>query len=328
MGHLNRSSASDAEWDGIARAMADEGAPGEREALLAARPDLDALDGAARRLAADEHAGVDVEPALAAVLARRERPAPPVIPLRPRTPRRWMVPALSAAAMLLLTLGAALVWRSGGTAASQPFRHATAAGEQSDVRLVDGTRVKLGGSSVLTLVQGYGVTGREVVVQGDAYFEVVHDERRPFVVRTHDAVVHDLGTAFSVRADSGVGTRVAVTDGVVTLRIAGARADTLRKGDRASTRAGPVVVERGAATGEDVAWTRGEIVFRDVPLATAAAELRRWYGVTVVADPVLGRRRITATFDARQKVDDVVSVLAATVGGRVQRRGARVLISP
>jgi transmembrane sensor len=331
MSYLNRSSSSgDANWDAIARAMADEGAPGEREALRA-HPEraalVDALGAATRRLAADEHAGVDVEAALASVLARRDRAASPVLPLRPRA-ARWRAPALAAAAMLLLALGAVLVWRTTRTPASPQTRYATVAGERRDVRLEDGTRVKLGGSSVLTLVPGYGDTGREVAVRGDAYFEVVDDATRPFVVRTHDAVVHDLGTAFSVRADSGAGTRVAVTQGVVTLRTAGASPDTLRAGDRGHTQAGGVLVERGAATGDDVAWTRGEIVFRDVQLATAAAELRRWYGVTVEVDPALGRRRITSTFDTGQEVDDVLSVLAATVGGAVERRGERVFISP
>ncbi|HLL81080.1 MAG TPA: hypothetical protein VK420_00460, partial [Longimicrobium sp.] len=179
---MNRSSSSsgEADWDAIARAMAGEGAPEEREALrrdLDGHPEraemVDALDAATRRMAADAHAGVDVEAALASVMARRDVPAAatPVIPFRARKPaaaRRWTVPALSAAAMLLLSLGAALVWRS--TTRAPEARYATAAGALRDVRLADGTRVKLGGASVLTVTAGYGGAAREVAVQGDAYF--------------------------------------------------------------------------------------------------------------------------------------------------------------
>jgi len=340
MSDVNRSSSSsgEADWDAIARAMADEGAPEERDALrshLADHPEraelVEALDDATRRMAAEAHAGVDVEAALASVMARRDLPAAdaPAIPFRARKPapaRRWTMPALSAAAMLLLALAGALFWRT--TTRAPEARYSTAAGALRDVRLADGTRVKLGGSSVLTVAAGYGDAAREVAVQGDAFFEVVHDERRPFVVRTHDARVHDLGTAFTVRADSAAGTRVVVTEGVVTLGLAGGRQDTLRAGDRGHTAGRRVRVERRAATGDDVAWTRGEIVFRDVPLATAATELRRWYGVTVVVDdPALARRRINATFERSQNVDDVVRVLAATTGGAVQRRGDRLFIT-
>ncbi|MBD0321279.1 MAG: FecR domain-containing protein [Gemmatimonadetes bacterium] len=228
--------------------------------------------------------------------------------------------------MILLAIGAGLVWRSAGRAPAAEY--AAAAGAGRELRLADGTRVRLGGASVLTVAAGYNASAREVAVRGDAYFEVVHDERRPFIVRTPDAVVHDLGTAFTVRADSGAGTRVVVTSGVVTLAVPGGRPDTLRAGDRGRTHAAGVLVERGAATGDDVAWTRGEIVFRDLPLAAAAAELRRWYGVTVEVDPALARRRITASFDSAQKLDEVLGVLAATVGGRVERRGGRALNTP
>jgi transmembrane sensor len=339
MSDVNRfsNSSGEADWDAIARAMADDGAPEEREALrghLAGHPEraglVDALDEAARRMAAEAHASVDVEGALASVLARRDAAETPVIPFRARRAappaRRWRAPAWSAAAMILLAIGAALVWRSADRAPAAEY--AAEAGAGRELRLADGTRVRLGGSSVLTVAAGYGGAAREVAARGDAYFEVVHDERSPFIVRTHDAVVHDLGTAFTVRADSGAGTRVVVTSGVVTLAVPGGRPDTLRAGDRGRTHSAGVLVERGAATGDDVAWTRGEIVFRDVPLATAAAELRRWYGVpVVVTDPTLARRRVTATFDSAQTLDEVLGVLAATVGGRVERRGGRVFIS-
>jgi ferric-dicitrate binding protein FerR (iron transport regulator) len=71
-------------------------------------------------------------------------------------------------------------------------------------------------------------------------------------------------------------------------------------------------------------------VFRDEPLASVAADLRRWYGVTVVVDPALAGRHVTATFDAGQNADEVLRVIAATVGGEIARHGdtADVSASP
>lgn len=329
----------DADWDAIARAMAAEGAPEEREALrrhLHAHPEhaalMGALHGATERMSADAHASVDVEAALASVLARRDRAEAPAIPFRaPRAvpARRWNAPLLRAAAIVLLVLGGALVWRTMSRAPAAPAaQYATAAGATRELRLADGTRVRLGPASTLEVGAGYGGSAREVRVRGDAFFEVVHDTR-PFVVRTHNAVVEDIGTAFTVRADSGAQTRVVVTSGVVALSGTGGAPDTLRAGDRGMVGGGQVVVERGAATAEDAAWTRGELIFRDAPLAEVAAELSRWYGVPItVSDAALGRRRVTATFDTSQEVDDVLQVLAATVGARVRRSGGGVVLSP
>ena len=318
------------DWEALAWAMAGEGGPGTREALsryLAEHPEraalVGALEAAASRMREAERASVDVEGALAAVMARRD--AAPVIPLRPRAPgRRWGVTALRAAAAFLMLATAALFWRVGTRTPQAPAeRFATAAGAVRDLRLADGTRVQLGPASTLVVASGYAGAARTVELRGEAYFEVVHDEVRPFVVRTGDAEVRDLGTAFSVRADSAAPTRVVVTAGVVALGVPGGVADTLRAGDRGLVaQGGQVIVERGAATRDDVAWTRGELVFKDAPLGEVAAEIRRWYGVTVsVADPALAGRRVTATFRAGASADDVLRVIAAAVGGEATRRG-------
>jgi transmembrane sensor len=323
------------DWEALARAMAGEGGPGTREALsryLAEHPDraalVAALADAASRLGEEERASVDVEGALASVMARRD--ATPVVPLRSREPARlWGATALRAAAAVVALIGATLYWALGTRAPDVPAeRYATAAGAVRALRLADGTRVQLGPASTLVVASGYGRSAREMELRGEAYFEVVHDEARPFVVRTADAVVRDLGTAFSVRADSAEPTRVVVTAGVVALETPRGAPDTLRAGDRGRVAPGQrIIVERGAATDDDVAWTRGELVFSDAPVDEVAAAVRRWYGVRVeVADPVLAGRRITATFRASESPDGVLRVLAAAMGGEVRRRGGVAVI--
>jgi transmembrane sensor len=318
------------DWEAIARVLAGEGAPGEREALsrhLAAHPEhaalVGALDGAASRLGERDRASVDVEGALASVMARRDAPASsPPVPLR-APGWRWGVAALRAAAAVLVLLACGLLWRAPRVAEAPAASYATAEGARRELRLPDGSRVQLGPASTLLVAAGFGGSSREMELRGEAYFEVADDDDRPFIVRTADAVVRDLGTAFAVRAGGAEGTRVVVTSGIVTLAPPAGAADTLRAGDRGGIAEGArVVVERGAATAADVAWTRGELVFRDTPLDEVAAEVRRWYGVTVtVADPALARRRITATFHATDSAGDVLRVVAAAAGGEVRLRG-------
>ncbi|HYW07682.1 MAG TPA: FecR domain-containing protein, partial [Longimicrobium sp.] len=260
-----RASGREPDWDAIARSLAGEDTPEEADAFrreLADHPQraamVGALDGAARRLPG---ADVDVEAALASVMARRDAPAA-VIPLRPA--RRWTPVVLRAAAVILVLIGASFFWRSrGGSPETAARSYATTVGARTQIVFPDGSRATLGPASTLTMAAGYGAPERRVELRGEAYFEVEHDAARPFVIHTPDAVVRDLGTTFTVRADSVSGTRVAVTSGIVGLAPVGGAETTLRPGDRGFVAGGRVTAERGAAGADDVAWTRGRLVFRD-----------------------------------------------------------------
>jgi transmembrane sensor len=347
-------------WNVLARFLAGESGAGEASAVaawLAAHPaDADvlrALDLVIGRPAARETPAaappVDVEAALRRVQLRRDGQPPPlpardVIPLRPRATRRlhWRVGALAAAAALgAVVVGVERRWDAVepaarvARAAEAPVRVIrTAVGVRDSVRLPDGTRVVLAPASRLEIAAGYANGAREVRLEGAAWFAVHHDAARPFTVHAGDAVVRDIGTEFSVRAD-GVGparaVAVAVTEGTVSLARSGGPASTapvvLDAGDRAELHGdGPVVAARGTVTDADVAWTRGQLVYDSTPLDVVRADLRRWFGVELrVADATLASRRLTATFDTRS-VDRVLAVIALALGAEVERAGDTVTL--
>lgn len=342
----------DAEWEGLARFLAGESAPNEEErirGMLARDAEraalVDALDAALTPPPETPLSSREVEAALASVMARRELrhetgSTPDVIPFRPRTSARiaalrsqWRGAALRAAAAVLVVAGASMLWRAsrtddqvrtGSVAVAEPRSYQTAVGQVDTLALADGSTVVLGPSSRLLLGASFGADERETTLEGAAYFDVVHDGARPFVVRTASAVLRDVGTTFSVRSDSGRGTRVAVTSGavdVVATRASAGSPTVLHAGDRAEVMEDGMHVERGVVTQTEQSWTRGVLEFRDAPLAAVALELRRWYGVNlVVTDSTIARRRLTATFD-RSSGDDLGSILGAALGGSVTRSG-------
>ena len=84
------------------------------------------------------------------------------------------------------------------------------------VRLEDGTVVTLNSESGLRIPETFGEEDRTVQLSGEAYFEVAHNEQKPFFVKTNNAVIKVLGTKFIVTAwneDSDV--TVAVAEGRV-----------------------------------------------------------------------------------------------------------------
>ena len=348
----------DAEWEAIARFLTRESPPEEERRIreqLAGDPDraslLQSLDEAVQPPVETPLSSQEVEAALASVLARRDATTEGLSVVRgdaprrdrvvrsPAAPSRWMRGGMRAAAAVLVVVGSTLLWRAtrstsepdrtGRVAATSEPRFATGVGRLDSLKLADGTRVILGPGSSLQLADHYGTASREVTLTGEAYFDVVHDERVPFVVRTSGATMRDVGTAFTVKSDGVVGTRVAVATGAVGVTAgSGGSAVVLRAGDRAVVRDDGVHVERGVVSTDELSWTRGTLAFHDAPMPEVAAGLRRWFGLElVVTDSALARRRLTATFESNS-VGEVSAVLAAALGASAKLTGDTLTLTP
>jgi transmembrane sensor len=73
---------------------------------------------------------------------------------------------------------------------------------------------------------------------------------------------------------------------------------------------------------------RGQLVFREAPLAEVVASLRRWYGIELrVADTSLGSRHLTATFSS-EPPDRVLEVIRLVLGADIERRGDTAIVRP
>ncbi|MBX7118673.1 MAG: FecR domain-containing protein [Gemmatimonadaceae bacterium] len=351
----------DARWALLARHVAGEATPVETaavEAWLAADASraqaLAAVRAAAGETAWATPAGVDVEAALAKVHTRMRAPQAAAIGSAPSraaggaatqrtatqrtatpdaaTPgtassmsRRWV--PLAAAATLVLAAGLGWFLRAAPAAPSPARTVATAVGQRDSLDLPDGTRVILGPASRLEIAAGFAEGTREVRVEGEAVFSVVHDAAHPFTVLAGAARIVDVGTAFTVRHAPG-DVEVAVLEGVVDIGVAGGATARLAAGDRALVSSGAPVVRRGDVTAEDGALRRGALVFREAPMARVTADLARWYGVRVVpATAELAARHVTATFTTEGR-DEAVALLALALGAAAEAHGDSIVLRP
>jgi transmembrane sensor len=231
---------------------------------------------------------------------------------------------LAAGALLAVLLGSVLLDRAAarhakpgaGTVAMRVI--STAVGQRADIRLSDGSRVALGVASRLRLAADFGERSRDLYLDGNAYFEVVHDSTRPFRVHTATAVTQDVGTRFVVTAYPGsASTQVVVADGSVTLRSpqdSSAHSIQLGAGNLARiTRDGSPVVVRAVDPAQYMAWMDGRLIFHDTPLSDVVAELHRWYDEDVrIGDSTLARLPLSASFDVEsfsQSVQVITTVL-------------------
>lgn len=302
-----------ADWDKLGRYVAGELSPAESAEV---RRWLDANPAEARAVAALEQATkgvaakpVDVEAAIRKVKTRIHGGAPS---------RTWI--RYAAAAVVLLAVGLVYQFAPRRGAPESQLSYSTGVGARDSILLADGSRVLLGPASRIA------VRGREVELTGEAFFVVTHDERRPFTVRAGGAVIRDIGTEFSVHSDGHDEVRVVVREGSVQLSQA-RDSVVLQRGDvGVRSTGGRVQANRGAATDDDLAWTRGRLVFRDASVSELGADLKRWYGVELrVTDSALLRRHFTGSF-VNEPASRVVDVIALALGARADRRGDTVFI--
>lgn len=297
-----------------------------------------ALDAVMAQWATSAPDPIDVEGALARVNARRRAEAvgnaTPAVDdfaarraarqTAPRSVPLWQRTGFRAAASLVLVAGAAAVWRT-AQPADRAATYATTTGMAKEIRLADGTAVRLGPASSLELAAGFGRTHRHLTLHGEAWFKVTHNEAMPFAIKVGAATVEDVGTAFLVRESSSREVSVRVTEGIVKLTSPASQQDstvTLRAGDGAVATADGIAVATGAVTAtEGAALASGHLTFADASLAEVQDALHRWYGVRlVISDSALAARRVTADFTS-EPVSRVAAVLGLTLGVTAESRG-------
>jgi transmembrane sensor len=212
-------------------------------------------------------------------------------------------------------------------APAKEFR--TAPGQRATIQLADGSRVELGVASLLT-VSPFTDSTRDVTLEGEAMFDVEHDARRPFRVRSAGTLTEDLGTRFGVRAyreDTHV--RVFVTSGIVSVRGDSAAAATvLVAGQLARVDArGTAAIETDVDTAGYLAWTRSRVVLRNERLRDAAVEIGRWHDVKItIPDDRVGRLRITADMPLGSLVETLNAVtIPLKLRYRLTEEGAVIL---
>ena len=279
--------------------------------------------------------GPDVEAALARVHERMEADTVrPITSARRRTlrSRLWHNLPLRAAAALLLLLGGQAIYRALRPAADAPpptlaaRTFETPVGRGDTVQLADGSTVVLAPASRLVVGEAYGEQQRSVTLEGVAWFDV-QDGGPHFTVLAGDALVTDLGTSFTVRADPAQPVSVTVTEGRVRLALnTGTDSGVILRAGQSGVLAGGVARVQDRDDQNALAWTRGRLVFADAPFPQVAAELRRWYGVRLVAaDSALAVRHLTSEFQG-EPLEAVIAVVALALDARVVTRGDTIIL--
>ncbi len=233
-----------------------------------------------------------------------------------------------AAAALLATLAAA---GSAYLLVPRSRVYETPVGGREILTLRDGSQIELNTATEIQIADR--TDRREIWLdRGEAFFDVKHDERRPFVVIAGDRRIIDVGTKFAMRRGPS-GLQVSVVEGSVRLDREVDNSHTasalLSAGDVATATANVLSVTKHATAvlNDELGWRRGVLVFRHTTLADAVAEFNRYNQKKLtLVNQNIGRLRIGGTFPIAN-IEGFADAAQEILGLHVVRREDETIIS-
>ena len=217
----------------------------------------------------------------------------------------WKKWAFAAAVCILLLLGGGWWWSRHNAAPQMAFvEKTTSGGQKSTILLSDGTRIRLNSAGKLIYPEKFSGDTREIRLIGEAFFDVAHDEKRPFIIRSGDITTTVLGTSFNISAFPEQDIEVTVASGKVAvssdpggINPQPATGSPKPATSNGATRNPQLLLSPGQQAFFDIsegtiekkevdikkylAWKEGEIYFESIRFEEAMAALERWYGVSI-----------------------------------------------
>ncbi|MFT3750129.1 MAG: FecR family protein [Agriterribacter sp.] len=219
----------------------------------------------------------------------------------------------------------------------------TRKGSKSSIQLPDGTMVWLNADSKLTYDENFRGDFRKVHLEGEAYFDVVRDEHRPFIIHTKTLDIRVLGTVFNVKAyEAESNTETSLIKGSVEvtlhnspekkiilkpnekLRVNNQNFEyvTDRNGEKKEAEddagnmkivVGKIHYQKKDSMALEALWVRNKLVFDAETLQEVMRKIERWYNVKAVinVDDKTKATQFSAIFD-NENLGQVMEALKIT----------------
>jgi transmembrane sensor len=224
----------------------------------------------------------------------------------------------------------------------------TKKGSKTNLVLPDGTKVWLNASSQLTYDKNYGNTLREVTLTGEAYFDVVKNKEKPFLIHTTKMDIKVLGTAFNVKCYPGdKTTETSLVRGSIEITLKDRQEKIMMKpneklvlnNDETTAIKNTVTVNKDALqkttalrtntekpiislghltvfpadnTVIETAWVQNRLVFSSETFEEIALKMERWYNVKIAfMDELIKTEHLTGNFE-KETITEALNALQLT----------------
>ena len=197
-------------------------------------------------------------------------------------------------------------------------------GSKTNIVLPDGSKVWLNAGSKITYDKVFGEQLREVTLTGEAYFDVVHNAERPFIIHTRAMDIKVLGTEFNVKSYPGEKTtETSLIRGSIEVTLRDKRAERIILKPNEKLVVSNEIPEEKTATPKkarmlkhtpiinlgtlnyfsldstvlETSWVNNRLIFEDESFEEIALKMSRWYGVNFLFnDEQVKNLRFTGNF--------------------------------
>jgi ferric-dicitrate binding protein FerR (iron transport regulator) len=180
------------------------------------------------------------------------------------------------------------------------------------INLPDGSMALLNTNSKLDYPPSFKGKTREVYLTGEAYFDIKHNGRQPFLVHAGNITTRVLGTAFNVKAYPGENTIfITVTKGKVEVTNRGNTLGIITRNQQIAIDKLTQKHRQQAVNAEETAaWKKDDLIMEDITFDKAARLIEQKYHVEIkFENQKLMACRFTATFLDSTSLEQVLAVL-------------------
>lgn len=185
------------------------------------------------------------------------------------------------------------------------------AGQRAELLLPDSTRVWLNARSKLIYPVSFGKGMRQVELNGEAYFDVIHNEKQPFVVKTSLMDIQVLGTEFNVTAYSGSSDfEVSLLRGCIELSSPNLSSGYRMKEKENIKLQDNKLISKNISDYDYFRWKEGLICFNNESVATIIEKLKLYYDIDIeVHNQKFMNSRYSGKFRTKDGIEQVLKVL-------------------
>lgn len=204
-------------------------------------------------------------------------------------------------------------------------------GQRACIRLADGTKVWLNAKSRFSFPDKFKNGQREVKLDGEAVFDVVHNEKSNFIVKTKRFNVRVLGTKFNVYAyDNSSVFETDLVRGKVLIEslVSKQKPIELKPNQMAAYQDETGLFEiRTVDTRESLYWTEGVYSFNNQPLSSIIQRLERYYEVKItVKNPEILNDKFTGKFRYSDPIEVILEVVKKSKFFKFRKNGNEITI--
>ena len=249
---------------------------------------------------------------------------------RQRVSRPRAALKIAASGLLVISLGVAgyVAYQNMSVSERAWTEKSTRKGQKATIMLTDGTKVYLNVASKLLFPEHFDAGKRAVTLEGEAFFDVARNPKRPFIITSGDLTTTVLGTSFNIKAFVGEALQVTVATGQVKVKAPdrdGMAHEVFLQPYQQASYDGQLSKQK-VDIQQFIGWREKVLRFDELSLAQAAIMLERWFDVSIkIEDERIRSCTISGTY-INEKLTNVLESFEHILNITYRIEGERKII--